>query len=79
MTYPIVTAQEAIDQGLQPAALFSIARFNERMGNIEIGRRARLVGRDMARIIGLPIGGQRRSSNDNVATEYGKPRNRRAV
>lgn len=83
--YPIVTAEEAISQGLTPSAFFSIAKFNERIGNFAVGQKARLLGREIASIMGIDIGGRRRrASNDNrrsndKSERYGKTRNRRAA
>lgn len=77
MTYPVVTATEALASGLQPSAFFSIARFNERNGNNDVGQRARQVGRELAGMLGIDLGGHRRrrqrAANDN-ARSYGKPR-----
>lgn len=65
--FPIITAHEAIAQGSTPGTLFSIASWHERSGGIEIARRARLVGREMAQILGVEIGGRhRRPANDNA-------------
>lgn len=63
--YPIITAHEAAAQGSTPAMFYSIARFNERLGNIEIARRARLAGRELAGLLGMPIGGRRRGNHAN--------------
>lgn len=81
MTYPVVTATEAAAAGLRPSALFSIARFNERNGNNDVAQRARQVGRELAGMLGIDLGGRRRQqrqrpANDNRRT-YGKPRSER--
>ncbi|TGQ19294.1 hypothetical protein [Mesorhizobium sp. M00.F.Ca.ET.217.01.1.1] len=81
MTYPVVTATEAAAAGLRPSALFSIARFNERSGNHDVAQRARQVGRELAKLVGLDLGGRRRqrlrAANDNRTRSYGKPRSER--
>lgn len=77
MTYPVVTATQAAADGLMPSALFSVARFNERNGNHDVAQRARQAGRELAKMLGIDIGGRRRPrsrpANDN-ARNYGKPR-----
>lgn len=80
MTYPVVTATEALAQGSSPSAFFSIARFNERNGNNDVAQRARQVGRELAGMLGIDLGGRRRqrqrAANDN-SRSYGKPRSER--
>ncbi|MER9697617.1 hypothetical protein [Mesorhizobium sp. M0146] len=80
--YPMVTAQEAVASGLAPSAFFSIARFNERNGNDDVAQRARQVGRELAGMLGIDLGGRRqtarRAANDNGRGRfYGKPRSER--
>lgn len=80
--YPMVTAQEAVASGLAPSAFFSIARFNERNGNDDVGQRARQVGRELAGMLGIDLGGKRRQrqrpANDNSRGRfYSKPRSER--
>jgi 2,3-bisphosphoglycerate-independent phosphoglycerate mutase len=65
--YPVVTAAEALAQGLSPAALLSVATFNERAGNMAAAIAARAVGRDMARIVGMDLGGRRKRNNKRRA------------
>jgi hypothetical protein len=65
--YPMLTAEQAVEQGSTPSTFFSIARFNERAGSYEIARRARLVGRELAGLLGMDLGGRRRrAANDNA-------------
>lgn len=63
----ILTAEEALADGLTPAGMLSIARFHMRMDNPAIASRCRRVGLDMARIAGQELGGnRRRPANDNA-------------
>ncbi|MBZ9973466.1 hypothetical protein LB517_27945 [Mesorhizobium sp. BR1-1-12] len=61
----IITATEALSSGLSLSAFFSIARFNERLGDNVTGQAARRVGRDLARLMGMDLGGRRRAANNN--------------
>lgn len=78
-TTTMLTADEAIAQGSTPATFFSIAKFNERMGNARVGQQARLLGREIARITGADIGGRRRPGNDNRAGMDNARRRRRSA
>ncbi len=74
--YPMVTAQEAAASGLAPSAFFSIARFNERNGNTDVAGRARQVGRELAKLLGIDLGGHRQAARraaNNNRRNYGKP------
>lgn len=78
----IITAQEAADSGLMPAAFFSIAKFHFATGNDDIAHQARRVARELAGILRVDIGGRKlRHANDNRqrSSGYGKPRNRRVA
>jgi hypothetical protein len=78
MTVNMLTATEALAQGSTPSTFFSIARFNERLGDNATGQAARRVGRELARLMGIDLGGRRRTAvNNNRGTEYGKPRSER--
>ncbi|MBZ9659828.1 hypothetical protein LB523_12300 [Mesorhizobium sp. ESP-6-4] len=70
----IITAAEALAQGSTPSAFFSIARFNERLGDNATGQATRRIGRELAGLMGMDLGGRRRHNNDN-----GKPRQARRV
>ncbi|MBZ9943488.1 hypothetical protein LB533_20590 [Mesorhizobium sp. BR1-1-13] len=65
MTINMLTAAEALAQGSTPSTFFSIARFNERMGNNEVGQAARRVARELAQLLGMDLGGRRRAANNN--------------
>ncbi len=79
----MLTAREAIAEGSTPAVFFSIAKFNAAIAlrehsdyHRDIARRAREVGREIARITGMDVGGRRwRAANDN----RGRTRNRKAA
>ena len=58
--YPVISAAAAIAQGSTPAAMFSVAKFNERAGRVHEAREARTVAREMAREMGVAIGGRQR-------------------
>jgi hypothetical protein len=74
----MLTAAEAAAQGSTPSTFFSIARFNERLGDNAAGQAARRVGRELARLMGIDLGGRRRpAANNNRGAEYGKPRSER--
>lgn len=74
----IITAAEALSSGLSPSAFFSIARFNERLGDNATGQAARRVGRELARLMGMELGGRRRPAAANAnSKQYGKPRSER--
>lgn len=81
----MISIDDALAQGSTPATFFSIAKFNEAQGKMDVGQAARLMGRELARILGIDIGGRRnrdrggraRPRNDN-ASGYGKPQNRRS-
>jgi hypothetical protein len=77
MTINIITAAEALSSGLSPSAFFSIARFNERIGDTATGQAARRVGRELARLLGMDLGGRRRPADNQNAKAYGKPRSER--
>lgn len=78
MTLNIITAAEAIAQGSTPSAFFSIARFNERLGDAATGQAARRVGRELAKLLGMDLGGRRRPAAANAnGKQYGKPRSER--
>lgn len=64
--HPVVSAAEALSQGLSPAALLSVATFNARCGKHAEAGAARAVGREMARMVGMDLGG-RRPRNKRVA------------
>lgn len=66
MTYPMITAREAIAQGSTPSLFFSIAKFTKDQSVASVARER---GREMAGIIGMDIGGRRyrkRPANDNA-------------
>lgn len=77
----MITAQEAADSGLMPAAFFSIAKFHFAAGNDDTAHQARRVAKELAGILRVDIGGRKlRHANDNrKAAAYGKPRNRRVA
>jgi hypothetical protein len=81
MTYPVVTAHEAAAAGLRPSAFFSIAKLNETLGNVDVANRCRQVGRELAKLVGLDLGGRRRQQRQRPANDnrraYGKPRSER--
>jgi hypothetical protein len=72
----MLTATEARAQGSTPSTFFSIARFNERLADkspdadrgslLATGQAARRVGRELARLLGMDLGGRRRAAaNEN--------------
>jgi hypothetical protein len=66
MDFSMVTAHEALADGLCPSDMFRVARVNERYGKHEEAAAARRVGRELARLLGLDVGGRRRkNANDN--------------
>jgi hypothetical protein len=78
----IITAAEALAQGSTPSTFFSIARFNERVGDNATGQVARRVGRELAKLLGMDLGGRRRPAAANAnskqySKQYGKPRSER--
>lgn len=77
MTVNIITAAEALAQGSTPSTFFSIARFNERLGDNATGQAARRVGRELAKLLGMDLGGRRRPAANQNAKAYGKPRSER--
>jgi hypothetical protein len=71
----MLTAAEALAQGSTPSTFFSIARFNERLGDNATGQAARRVGRELARLLGMDLGGRRRQAvNNNVRQRGGERR-----
>lgn len=64
MTYPMITAREAIAQGSTPSLFFSIAKFTKDQSVASVARER---GREMAGIIGMDLGGRRnkKPANDN--------------
>lgn len=78
MTINIITAAEALAQGSTPSTFFSIARFNERVGDNATGQAARRIGRELAKLLGMDLGGRRRPAAANAnSKQYGKPRSER--
>lgn len=77
--YPVITAAQAVAQGSTPATFFSIARFNERAGSHEIARRARLVGRELAGLLGMDLGGRRWRAAKAGAANDNRGKRRRAA
>lgn len=73
----IITAAEALAQGSTPSTLFSIAKFNERLGDNATGQAARRVGRELAGLLGIDLGGRRRPAASTNGKAYGKPRSER--
>ncbi|TIN83062.1 hypothetical protein [Mesorhizobium sp.] len=73
----IITATEALAQGSTPSTFFSIARFNERLGDNATGQAARKVGRELARLLEMDLGGRRQAAANNNGKQYGKPRSER--
>lgn len=61
----MLTAHEAAAQGSTPSVFFSIARFNERLGDTATGQAARRVARELAGLLGMDLGGRRRAANNN--------------
>lgn len=62
--HPMITAHEAIAQGSTPSLFFSIARFTQ---DPAVAAAAKGRGREMARLIGMDLGGRRnkKPANDN--------------
>lgn len=84
MTYPMLTAAEAIAEGATPSTFFSIARFNAAAAlrdnsdyNRDIAKRARVVALEIAQLLGMDIGGRRWRANNDNKRGYGKPRSKR--
>lgn len=76
-TYPMISAQDALDQGSGPSLFYSIARVSE---NPDVSRMARTRARELSDMMGFVRGVRReRAGNDNRRGDYGKPRNRRAA
>lgn len=63
--FTMVTADEAIEQGLGPAAFLSIATRNDAAGKPAEAQAARLLAREIAEKLGIRYEGRRRSNNDN--------------
>jgi hypothetical protein len=55
----MVTAHEALADGLCPSDMFRVARMNEKFGKPEVAEQARRVARELARLLGLDLGGRR--------------------
>lgn len=72
----ILSADEALATGLYPSAFLSIAKIQESAGNFAAGQRARLVGRELAVLRGIDLGGRavsrKRVNNDNTRQRAGK-------
>lgn len=67
----LITAREALEQGSTPSLFFSIARFTQ---DAAVRNAARERGRELARMIGMDLGGRRRGRPANDNRRQGKKR-----
>jgi len=73
-TYPIVTAHEALADGIHPGELFRAARLNSREGKPQMAAAIRRVAFDLANLMGMRVRHHAASNDNRRQRERGKGR-----